>query len=108
MNPETILQAKIRAAVNALPWCRFWRNSVGFDDGHKIKYGLAKGSSDLIGMVQMTAGVGRFVGLEVKTPTGRMEPEQVIFRDTVNKFGGRAYVVRSVEDALAAVEDARR
>ena len=50
--------------------------------------------------------IGRFLALEVKTETGRVSKEQTMFLALVNKRGGYACVVRSVEDAIAAVDAA--
>jgi hypothetical protein len=50
---------------------------------------------------------GRFVALEVKTPRGRVTPEQQRFITLVRARGGFAAVVRSVDDAIAAVARCR-
>ena len=55
----------------------------------------APGVSDLIGW---TEG-GRFVGLEVKGPRGRVTDEQAAFLELVRRSGGLAGVARSVEEA---------
>jgi hypothetical protein len=109
-NKETILQAQIRKAVNLLPYARFWRNTVGKRniEGRWITWGLAKGSSDLVGLVQMPNGAARFTCLEIKQGSGYESEEQEAFRAAVNRFGGYAAVVRSVDEALKAVEEARR
>lgn len=92
----------IRAALCAVEGVRVWRNNVGVDTMRGIRYGLGVGSPDLVGIAW-----GRFVGLEVKTPTGRVSKEQTMWLDMVRRFGGVAGVARSVEDALAIVEEAR-
>ena len=43
--------------------------------------------------------------LEVKTKTGRLSPDQKRWHERANKGGHRVVVVRSVADALAAVND---
>lgn len=70
-----------------------------------MRYGLQKGSADLIGVL---APEGRFLALEVKTPKGRISKEQELFLSLVRKQGGFACVVRSVDDALAAIERAKK
>jgi hypothetical protein len=104
---ETILSAKIRAAVNALPYARLFRNSVGQDKSTFVRYGLAVGSADLIGIVITNTGIGKFLSVEVKTPTGRIEPLQIAWRDLIIKLGGCAGIVRSVKEALDLVESGR-
>ena len=69
-----------------------------------VRYGLAKGSSDLIGILKPS---GRLVSLEVKTESGRVSPEQELWLAMIRRFGGFAAVVRSVDDALAALDRAR-
>ena len=73
-----------------------------------MQFGLCKGSADLIGyrtititpdMVGTTVAV--FLSIEVKTPNGRIRPEQQAWLETVQAAGGIAGVVRSVEDAQA-------
>ena len=80
-----------------------WRNNVGAlqdKTGRLVRYGLCKGSSDLIGICPD----GRFLAVEVKTSTGQVRPEQVLFIDAVIAKGGRAGVARSVDDALRILE----
>ena len=64
-----------------------------------VPCGLCKGSSDLVGI----GPGGRFLALEVKTPTGRATSEQRNYINQVIAKGGIAGIVRSVEDALALV-----
>jgi hypothetical protein len=103
---EADTQDAIRLAAHSLGLV-LWRNSVGLavDGLRRIRYGLAVGSSDLIGIIMPE---GRFIALEVKSATGRPTPEQERFLDLVRRSGGFAAVVRSVEDVRAAVERARR
>lgn len=64
-----------------------------------ILAGLGKGSSDLVGILRG----GRAIALEVKTATGAVRPEQPIWLEAVRSWGGFACVVRSPEEAVAAV-----
>lgn len=108
---ESQLLAAIRLALGQDPRVVLWRNNTGMAEqqGRPVRYGLCVGSSDLIGIVAVptaTDPLGRFIALEVKTATGRVAPEQWQFIELVNRRGGYACVVRSVEDALAAVDAA--
>jgi hypothetical protein len=89
---------------------RLWRNNCGaLQDkrGRWVRFGVASpGGSDLIGWTTVKIrpeDVGKefavFTALEVKSASGRIKPEQQGFIDNVNKSGGMAGVVRSVEDA---------
>jgi hypothetical protein len=92
---------------------RLWRNNTGTlrdQHGRPVQFGLCKGSADLIGWKQVTVTpemvgqqVAVFTSIEVKTPTGRLRPEQQAWLDTVQAAGGIAGVARSVEDALRIV-----
>lgn len=49
--------------------------------------------------------VAVFTSIEVKTPTGRLRPEQEQWLKVVQAAGGIAGVARSVEDAEALVRE---
>lgn len=100
---ETELSNAIRAAMNAIPGVRLWRNNVGVDTQRGVRYGLAVGSADLIGMVD-----GRFLAVEVKAANGRMSDDQRIWRDVVRGLGGVYILARSVDEAVAAVIQERQ
>lgn len=88
------------------------RNQVGgaerFDERtnevRHERFGLAPGSSDLVAIL---APSGRWFCLEVKTATGRVDEEQTKWMALARKFGAFACVVRSVEEAVAALQRAR-
>lgn len=76
------------------------KNARPFDTG------LPPGFTDLFGYVIETITpdmvgqkIARFIGPEVKDDTGKPSPLQSTFISVVNSDGGRAGVVRSVEDA---------
>jgi hypothetical protein len=105
---ETAIQQDIRLALGQCPGIKTFRNNVGAikdRNNRLVRYGLVVGSGDLIGwqsVVITEAMVGqrfaRFVSIEVKTPTGRLSPEQETWRQAVLKAGGIAVVARSVDD----------
>lgn len=89
--------------------CRLFRNNVGaYQDarGNWVAYGLAVGTSDLIGWqrrVIAPADVGSewavFVALECKRAGQYPTDSQQAFLDLVKTHGGVAGVVRSMSDA---------
>jgi hypothetical protein len=107
---EQSIQQHIRRACSTGA-TRLWRNNTGTlrdQHGRPVQFGLCKGSADLIGyrtimitpeMVGQQVAV--FASIEVKTPTGRIRPEQRAWMETVQAAGGIAGVARSVEDAKA-------
>ena len=109
MASEQSIQQHIRLTCSTGS-TRLFRNNTGTlrdQHGRPVSFGLCKGSADLIGwrtvtitpeMVGTTVAV--FTSIEVKTPTGRVKPEQQQWMDAVQAAGGIAGVARSVEDAL--------
>ncbi len=114
-NAETDLQQRIRLALGTRSDLRLFRNQVGqLPDprtGRPVQFGLARGSADLIGWRTITITpemVGQqlavFTSIEVKTPTGRIRPEQHAWLGAVRSAGGIAGVARSVADAVTILE----
>lgn len=106
---EQSIQQHIRIACST-GQTRLFRNNTGTlrdQHGRPVSFGLCKGSADLIGYrtVTITADmvgqqVAVFASIEVKTPTGRIRPEQQAWLEKIQAAGGIAGVARSVEDAL--------
>jgi len=111
---EQQIQQQIRIACGTGD-TRLFRNNTGTlrdQHGRTVQFGLCKGSADLIGWRTVTvtpdmvgAQVAVFLSIEVKTPTGRLRPEQQQWLDAVQAAGGIAGVARSVEDALRIVTE---
>lgn len=115
---ESQIQADIRLALGAMPHVKVFRNNQGvaqYPGGQRVPYGVAQsGGSDLIGLTQVLITpemvgqrVAIFTALEVKRPGVKVPDEQQAFVDFVNQFGGRAGIVRSVEDAVRVVSGER-
>ena len=107
---EHEIQQRIRLACGRGA-VRLWRNNTGAlvdQQGRFVRFGLCKGSSDLIGLrsvVVMPEMVGQriaqFVALEIKTDSGAVSPEQKAFLQLVRQLGGLGAVCRSIEQAHA-------
>lgn len=105
---EASLLHEIRLAFSQED-CRLFRNTVGVlqdMNGQYVRYGLAIGSSDLIGwrtLTIMPKDVGNelavFCAIECKAPAGKVATAQKAFLDMVTRSGGLAGVARSIEDA---------
>jgi hypothetical protein len=110
---EQALQQQIRLQLSRGP-VRLWRNNVGAlrdQRGQLVRYGLCPGSSDLIGLRQLTIGpehlgqtLAVFTALEIKAATGRLSEEQRRFLAIVQQLGGIAGVARSVQDAQGLLD----
>jgi hypothetical protein len=111
---EQRIQQEIRLAISKGD-CRVFRNNTGTlrdANGRPVQFGLCKGSADLIGWRTITITpemvgqqVAVFTSIEVKTPTGRVQPEQKQWLEAVQAAGGIAGIARSVEDALRIVTE---
>jgi hypothetical protein len=109
---EQQIQQHIRIACSTGA-TRLFRNNTGTlkdQHGRPVQFGLCKGSADLIGYRTVTITpemvgqqVAVFTSVEVKTPIGRLRPDQQAWMETVQSAGGIAGVARSVEDALQIV-----
>ena len=105
---ELEIQQRIRLACGR-GMVRLWRNNTGAlvdQQGRYVRFGLCKGSSDLIGLraLEITPELvgqrlAQFVALEIKTAQGVLSPVQRAFLRLVQELGGVAAVCRSVEEA---------
>jgi hypothetical protein len=101
---HTRLKRSILASLGARKDLRIFDNPRGFDRLIKVSYGLAPGASDLLGI----AITGKFLALEVKTGDAVATKEQEKFLAMIKAFNGVGRVVRSVEEAEAAADEAAR
>ena len=111
-SDELAVQNAIRLEHGAGP-ARLWRNNTGAlkdATGRLVRYGLCPGSSDLIGLRQVTITpdmVGQrlavFAAVEVKD-RGRPTEQQAAFLNLIQQAGGLAGVARSVADALSILK----
>lgn len=99
-QPESIIQNNIILELGKRGYLAFRNDTGAYKDqksGRFVHYGLCKGSSDIVAV----SPDGRAVFIEVKTPTGRVRPEQVQFIAAVRRNGAYAGIARSVDDAIA-------
>ena len=109
---EHEIQQRIRLACGRGP-VRLWRNNTGAlvdQQGRFVRFGLCKGSSDLIGLRSVVVTpemvgqrIAQFVALEIKAPQGVVSPQQQAFLRLVQELGGVASVCRSIEQAQAVL-----
>lgn len=119
------LVAAIRLGLGLEPDLVLWQNGVAggqvwVPETGSVRHfhaGLPRGSSDLIGGLTLDVvlcnqayqkiRIARLFCIEAKTGAGKPRPEQLDFLSLVRQFGGFAAVVRSVEEARAALLRAR-
>ena len=74
-----------------------WRNNGGAfktDRGGFYRVGTP-GAPDIICVIE-----GQFVGIEVKDEKGKLNPNQVAFKERLEAAGGKYVVARSVDDVI--------
>ena len=101
------LKNTIRLELGKRNDCVLFNNESGvarYPSGHTVRYGVGAGGSDLIGLTDE----GRFLALEVKTGAARCTKKQRHFLALIENNGGFSAIVRTVEEAHAAVTAARR
>lgn len=105
-SSESNISKRVMLAVSRLG-AKIFRNSVGFDRERKVRYGLAKGSHDLIGWypivikpehVGMTLAV--FVGIEVKGEKTPLKKHQLNFMQVLADDGGISILARGSADDI--------
>ena len=104
---ESQIQDAVRLALGRDPDVVLFRNNIGAlqnpRTGRYTRFGVGgPGGADLIGMFR-----GRFLAIEVKTPTGRQTDEQRRFQDLIIARGGIYLLVRSADDAVAQIAGLR-
>lgn len=111
---EADIQRDIRKAIS--PYGTYFRANVGqawtgeeivplgngdilIKGGRPFNSGLPKGFPDLFGFT-LKNNVPIFTGIEVKTPTGRVRPEQHHMIDFLKQRGVIVGIARSANDAV--------
>ena len=112
-TPEGIIKNQICNMLMRQPDLEYWMSSSQgtYDPGRGVFRKMAsphqkRGVGDITICLQVL-GVGCFVSLEVKAPKGRQSDHQRIFEANIKQKSGAYFIVRSVEDALMALHDAR-
>lgn len=74
-----------------------WQNDTGvgrsMTGDRVIKFGL-KGSSDIIGITRS----GKFLAVEIKVGKDNLRPEQLVFKDVVEKNNGKYFLIRNEDE----------
>ena len=97
MTSESQIQRDIRDYLGTRDDLMIWRNNCGMiqnKGGGWVRFGLAIGSADLIGITS----AGRFVAIECKAERGKLSADQERWLKLVETMGGLVIVARSVED----------
>lgn len=99
---EHDIQALILIYVTSLPNAFAFRMNTGKArmGGRFVTFGIP-GQPDIFAIIQ-----GRFVGIEVKTATGRQSKDQQNWQRNCERAGGLYILARSVIDVESALREA--
>jgi len=96
---EAEIQLQIEQAFDRMGVLYIRHNPARFSS-----FGRRKLKDDERGVPDLVLCVGgRFIGMEVKTPEGRVSEDQKRFEQRTEAAGGRYVVVTSVEEAIKAI-----
>lgn len=93
---EAAALLEVRQALRAHPavaWCERMNCGVVRLSSRFVRFGWA-GCADVLGQLWE----GRLMGCEVKGPTGRLRPAQVVFLERIRVAGGVAFMARDCRD----------
>lgn len=97
-RPEAAALQEVLQALRAHPaiaWCERQNSGAAKVGGRFIRFGWP-GCPDIVGMLKD----GRFLGVECKSPTGKLRPEQAVFLERIRFAGGVAFMARDCRDVL--------
>ena len=97
-RPEAAALVEVLKALRTHPavaWAERMNSGAAKVEGRFIRFGW-RGCPDVLGQLKD----GRLLGVEVKSPTGRLRPEQAFFLERVRGAGGVAFTARDCRDVL--------
>jgi len=97
-RPESAALVEVLKALRAHPavvWCERMNSGAAKVGNRFIRFGWP-GCPDVLGQLKD----GRVLAVEVKSPTGKLRPEQTVFLDRIRGAGGVAFMARDCRDVL--------
>ncbi len=97
-RPESAALIEVLKALKSHPsvvWCERMNSGAAKVGNRFIRFGFT-GCPDVLGQLDD----GRVLAVEVKSPTGKLRPEQSIFLDRIKAAGGVAFVARDCRDVF--------
>lgn len=84
----------------AVAWCKRMNSSAARIGGRFVQFGWP-GCPDVLGQLKD----GRLMWCEVKGPTGRLRPAQVVFLERIRAAGGVAFMARNCRNVLRELDE---
>ena len=97
-RPEAAALVEVLKALRVHPavsWCERMNSGATRIGTRWVKFGFT-GCPDVLGQLRD----GRLLGVEVKSPTGKLRPEQAVFLDRIRGAGGVAFMARDLRDLI--------
>ena len=97
-SKEAAALVEVLKALKAHPavvWCERMNTGAARIGARFVRFGF-KGCPDVLGQLND----GRLLGVEVKSPTGRLRPEQAFFLERIRGAGGVAFMARDCRDVM--------
>jgi hypothetical protein len=97
-RPEAAALLEVLKALHAHPavvWCERMNSGAAKIGNRFIRFGFT-GCPDVLGQLRD----GRLLGVEVKSPTGKLSAEQSVFIERINSAGGVGFVARNCLDVI--------
>ena len=101
-RPEAAALLEVLKALRAHPavaWAERMNSGAAKVGGRFIRFGWP-GCPDVLGQMKD----GRLLGVEVKSQTGRLRPEQAVFLERIRAAAGVAFVARDCRDVLRELQ----
>lgn len=101
-RPESAALLEVLKALRAHPtvvWCERMNSGAAKVGNRFIRFGWP-GCPDVMGQLRD----GRLLGVEVKSPTGKLRPEQAVFLDRIRGAGGVAFVAHDLRDVMRELD----
>jgi hypothetical protein len=101
-KPEAAALLEVLKALRAHPlvaWAERQNSGAAKVGSRFIRFGWP-GCADVLGQLCD----GRFLAVEVKSPTGRLRPEQAVFLERINQAGGVGFMARDCRDVMRELQ----
>ena len=95
-KPEAAALREVLMVLTAHPavaWCERMNSGAARIGNRFVRFGWP-GCPDVLGQLKD----GRLLGVEVKSKTGKLRPEQTIFLERIRGAGGVAFMARDCRD----------
>ena len=97
---QAVPLSTVKQALKAMQQHRWADANLILRTAYVIKFGV-KGQADLSGILM---GSGKRLEIECKSATGTPREDQVVYGETIERFGGIYVLARSVEDVSVILD----